>query len=248
MTAAAPEFRSGHHRPIADDDSLGTSSARLRPRGAAEGPGRVFRCRVASRDRRRSPALALGGHPRRGEAAQVWGGISQELPGDARLVRPGRRRGTKAAAAEPHEDEKYHEKFNENLAAMEKLMRSITVLIERMGEAPVIVVPCVIGRADGDVTTSWVASQFGSVFPAVWNLQLALRTRGLGSCITAAHLEYEREIAELLSIPYDTVMQVCAVPVAYYTGSSFGKARRRPRDEVVFIETFDASSMQESGW
>jgi nitroreductase len=112
----------------------------------------------------------------------------------------------------------------------------------------VIVVPCVIGRADGDVTTSWVASQFGSVFPAVWNLQLALRTRGLGSCITAAHLEYEREIAELLSIPYDTVMQVCAVPVAYYTGSSFGKARRRPRDEVVFIETFDASSMQESGW
>jgi len=97
---------------------------------------------------------------------------------------------TKPAAAEPPEDQKHHEKFNEDLAAMEKLMKSVNVLIERMGEVPVIVVPCVIGRADGDVTTSWVASQFGSVFPAVWNLQLALRTRGLGSCITAAHLEY----------------------------------------------------------
>jgi nitroreductase len=155
---------------------------------------------------------------------------------------------TRSAEADPPEDQKYHEKFNEDLAAMEKLMQSVNVLIERMGEAPVIVVPCVIGRADGDVTTSWVASQFGSVFPAVWNLQLALRTRGLGSCITAAHLEYEREIAELLSIPYDTVMQVCAVPVAYYTGSTFGNARRRPQDEVVFIDAFDTSSMQETGW
>jgi len=43
-------------------------------------------------------------------------------------------------------------------------------------------------------------------------------------------------------------MQVAAVPVAYYTGSTFGKARRRPQDEVVFIDTFDTSSMQETGW
>ena len=64
-----------------------------------------------------------------------------------------------AAAAEPvgePEDEKYHEKFNEDLAAQEKLMKSVDVLIKRMGDVPVIVVPCVIGRADGQVTTSWV--------------------------------------------------------------------------------------------
>ena len=156
-----------------------------------------------------------------------------------------------AAATEPvgePEDEKYHEKFNEDLAAQEKLMKSVDVLIKRMGDVPVIVVPCVIGRADGEVTTSWVASQFGSVFPAVWNLQLALRSRGLGSCITAAHLEYEREAAELLGIPYETVMQVCALPVAYYTGESFREAKRRPQSEVVFIDTFDTASMEETGW
>ena len=53
---------------------------------------------------------------------------------------------------------------------------------------------------------------------------------------------------ELLRIPYDTVMRVCVVPVAYYTGETFEKARRRPRDEVVLIDTFGTSSMQETGW
>ena len=152
-----------------------------------------------------------------------------------------------AAVAEP-QDEKLHEKFNEDLAAMEKLMASVNFLIDHMGEVPVIVIPCVIGRVDGDVTRSWVASQFGSVFPAVWNLQLALRSRGLGSCITAAHLEYEEEVADLLSIPYDTVLQVGALPVAHYTGTTFGKAKRRPQREVVFTDTFDASSMEGTGW
>lgn len=145
-------------------------------------------------------------------------------------------------------DEPLHEKFNEDLAAMEKLMGSVNFLIEHMGDVPAIVVPCVIGRVDGDVTRSWVSSQFGSVYPAVWNLQLALRSRGLGSCITAAHLEYEQEVAELLGIPYDDVLQVCALPVAYYTGETFGRAKRRPQDEVVFTDTFDAASMAGTGW
>jgi nitroreductase len=157
-----------------------------------------------------------------------------------------------AAEAVPAETEKQdevlHEKFNEDLAAKEKLMASVNFLIEHMGEVPAIVVPCVIGRVDGEVTRSWVSSQFGSVYPAVWNLQLALRSRGLGSCITAAHLEYEEDVAELLSIPFEAVMQVCALPVAYYAGTTFGRARRRPQHEVVFTDTFDPASMADTGW
>ena len=75
-----------------------------------------------------------------------------------------------------------------------------------------------------------------------------LRSRGLGSCITASHLEYEREVAQLLSIPYETVMQVCALPVAWYTGSSFERAARRPMSEVVFEDAFDPASMAATGW
>lgn len=141
-----------------------------------------------------------------------------------------------------------HEKFNEDLLAQHRLMESVDVLIEHMKDVPVIIIPCVIGRADPPAPAAWVSSQFGSVYPAIWNLQLALRSRGLGSCITAAHLEYEREVAELLSIPCDEVMQVCALPVAYYTGSTFERAARRPMSEVVFEDVFDPTSMAETGW
>jgi hypothetical protein len=37
---------------------------------------------------------------------------------------------------------------------------------------------------------------------------LAARERGLGTCLTAIHLAYEREAAEILGIPYDEIMQV----------------------------------------
>lgn len=143
------------------------------------------------------------------------------------------------------------DKLNSDLStqmspAMQRLMTSGGHLVEHMADVPVIVIACVVGRPEG--SPSWTASQYGSVFPAVWNLQLALRSRGLGSCITASHLEYEREVAELLSIPYDEVMQVCALPVAYYTGDTFKRAPRRPMSEVVFEDTFDAASLEESGW
>ena len=142
----------------------------------------------------------------------------------------------------------YHEKFNEDLGKEQRLMTSVDFLIEHMKDVPVIIVPCVIGRVDPPATASWISSQFGSIYPAIWNLQLALRSRGLGSCITAAHLEYEREVAELLSIPCETVMQVCALPVAWYTGTSFRPAARRPMSEVVFEDVFDAASMVATGW
>jgi len=142
----------------------------------------------------------------------------------------------------------YHEKFNEDIGTQQRLMKSVDFLIEHMKDVPVIIVPCVIGRVDPPTTASWISSQYGSVYPAIWNLQLALRSRGLGSCITAAHLEYEREVARLLSIPYETVMQICALPVAWYTGSSFKRAARRPMSEVVFEDVFDPASMAATGW
>jgi hypothetical protein len=53
----------------------------------------------------------------------------------------------------------------------------------------------------------------GSIFPPVWSFQLALRARGLGSCLTSLHLVHEKEAAELLGSP-DDVLQVALLPVA----------------------------------
>jgi nitroreductase len=134
----------------------------------------------------------------------------------------------------------YHHSFAHRMDAENRLQSSVMYLIENMHRAPVLVLACVVGRATPEDTPHWVSAQFGSVYPAVWNLQLALRSRGLGSCLTGAHLTYEREVATLLAIPFEEVMQVCLLPVAYYTGDTFRPAKRRPVNEVVGVDAFPA--------
>ena len=63
---------------------------------------------------------------------------------------------------------------------------------------------------------------------------LALRSRGLGSVITTVHLYRREEADRLLGVP-EGFVQSCLVPVAYYTGTDFGPAERRPVEEVTFL-------------
>ena len=63
--------------------------------------------------------------------------------------------------------------------------------------------------------------------------QLALRSRGLGSALTTLHLLREREVADLLGIPYDDVTQAALMPVAYTKSTDFKPAPRQPLADVV---------------
>jgi nitroreductase len=69
-----------------------------------------------------------------------------------------------------------------------RMMESVSSLLEHMHEVPVLVIPCVeaVGGAAG-----WAPS----IYPAVWSFMLALRSRGLGSVLTTAHL-YRRAEAD----------------------------------------------------
>jgi len=78
-----------------------------------------------------------------------------------------------------------------------------------------------------------LAELYGSIVQAGWSFQLAARARGLGSAWTTYHLDYEREVAELLGIPYDDVMQAGLIPVAYTIGTEFKPGLRRPLDTMV---------------
>jgi nitroreductase len=69
---------------------------------------------------------------------------------------------------------------------------------------------------------------------------LALRTRGLGSCWTTAHLHREAQMAALLGIPKDRFTQVGLFPVAYTRGHAFQRAWRRPASEVLRWNRFRA--------
>jgi nitroreductase len=80
--------------------------------------------------------------------------------------------------------------------------------------------------------TLYHATLYGSIFPAIWSLMLALRARGLGASLTTLHLMYEREAAALLGIPND-VRQVALLPVAYFTGTDFKPAQRLPAREIT---------------
>jgi nitroreductase len=110
---------------------------------------------------------------------------------------------------------------------------SVEWLGEHMGEVPVLVIPCLTGP--DPLPAGNQAGMWGSLLPAVWSFMLAARARGLGTAWTTLHLEYEREVAELLGIPAG-VHQAALVPTAYYTGETFRPAPRQPLDTVLHVD------------
>jgi nitroreductase len=129
------------------------------------------------------------------------------------------------------------ERTDEERAARKKVMASSAYLFEHLHQVPVHVIPCIEGRTD-DVLVVDQATTFASIYPAVWSFMLAARARGLGTSLTTAHLEREAEVAEIVGIPYDVVMQAGLVPVAHTIGDDFRPARRRGVHDVVHLEAW----------
>lgn len=120
-----------------------------------------------------------------------------------------------------------------------RVLDSALHLVDILARVPVHVIPCIRGRVEGQPQAT-LAGFYGSILPAVWSFQLALRARGLGSAWTSLHLAKEREAAELLGIPED-VTQVALIPVAYTVGTDFKPAVRRPVEEVTYWDTWRAT-------
>jgi len=113
-----------------------------------------------------------------------------------------------------------------------RLVESVVHLYEHLHEVPVHVIPCIEGRTD-DKSMLAQAGRWSTIAPATWSFMLAARSRGLGSCWTSFHLFHEQEAAEILGIPYEKIMQIALVPVAYTIGTDFKPARRKPLDTMV---------------
>jgi len=113
------------------------------------------------------------------------------------------------------------------------VLDSSQYLTDHLHEVPVFVIPCILGRLPESPSNEEAAGFYGSILPGVWNFQLALRSRGLGSVFTTLHLAYEREAGELLGIP-ETVTQAALIPVAYTIGADFKPAARRPVEEITY--------------
>jgi nitroreductase len=113
-----------------------------------------------------------------------------------------------------------------------KIAETPRYLTAHLHEVPVLVIPCIEGRDEHQSATER-AAHWGGIWPATWSFMLAARSRGLGTVLTTLHLNFEQEAANILGIPYQQVMQVGLIPVAYTLGISFKPAARKPLESVL---------------
>ena len=114
----------------------------------------------------------------------------------------------------------------------QRVFSSAQYLADHLAEVPVHLIPCIEGRPPENTPAAMYSGVYGSIYPAIWSFQLALRARGLGSALTTLHLRFEKEAAEVLELP-DHVMQVALLPVAYTLGTEFKRAQRPPVAEIT---------------
>ncbi|MFI7585844.1 nitroreductase family protein [Spongisporangium articulatum] len=155
----------------------------------------------------------------------------------------------------------------ESNAKYSKIEDSTQWFADNMHRVPLMVVPCVTGVRydDAMVGRQWVQAMeaaargpatglegrvpsalwiysgfFATIYPAVWQFQLALRARGLGSTLTVNHLANEDLTAEILELP-GGVTQACLLPVAYTTKRTFKPALRQPLASKLSYNTFEGT-------
>ena len=124
-----------------------------------------------------------------------------------------------------------------------RISRSILYLADKMPEVPVIVIPCYdrslklkrysrLLQQEMTMSPEMNSASYGSIYPAVWSFQLALRSRGLGSAFTTAHQFDQPGMAEILGIP-EAWDQTCLIPVGYTTGDDFTPSPRGSVEDVI---------------
>jgi len=111
---------------------------------------------------------------------------------------------------------------------------SVAYLGERMGQVPVLVIPCLQARS---LPAGNQAGLWGSILPSAWSYMLAARARGLGTAWTTLHLNYEQEVGELLGLP-EEIRQTVLIPTAYTIGTEFRPAPRQPIDDVLHVDSW----------
>jgi nitroreductase len=125
-------------------------------------------------------------------------------------------------------------------AQYQRLMDGGKYLWEHLGEAPVILVPCLTARdmPPREALPDQVAARYeahlayqerirgASIYPAVQNILLACRALGLGTVITTNHILYEDEVRAIIGLPND-VFTFAMMPVGHKLRSVRAPARAR---------------------
>jgi nitroreductase len=130
----------------------------------------------------------------------------------------------------------------------QQMMRSGAYLWEHMGDAPVILVPCLTVRElpPREALPPQFQGHYenerryqdrirgSSIYPAVQNIILACRALGLGTIITTNHIRFEDEVKAVLGLP-PHVDTFALMPIGFPVGK-FGPLTRRPVAEVAHAD------------
>ena len=136
----------------------------------------------------------------------------------------------------PRAADRLHQEDPVLAPVQKRIFSSAEYLAQNLEKTPILFIPCIEGRVEQ--LTGPIAGFYGSIIPAVWSFMLAARSRGLGTCWTTFHLNYEKEVAEILDIPFEKITQIALIPVAYTIGTKFKSAVRKPLKEVLHLESW----------
>jgi nitroreductase len=131
-------------------------------------------------------------------------------------------------------------------AKYERWWRSVLYLFDHMGEAPVLIVPCLkqtmwtnAASLPDDVKTRMASAARlagSSIYPAVQNIILACRAFGLGTVLTTIHAFFEEETKAVVGLPPE-VSTFALMPIGY-PRDKFGPVRRLPVNEVTCLDSY----------
>jgi nitroreductase len=139
----------------------------------------------------------------------------------------------------------------------QRLMEGGAYLWDHLGDAPVLLVPCLRKRdmPPRDALPPQVAARYdahlayqqrilgASIYPAIQNIILACRALGLGTLITTNHILYEDDVRVVLGLP-DDVYTFALMPIGFPLDSP-GPLSRRPVAQVAFAERWGQNWVDE---
>ena len=146
--------------------------------------------------------------------------------------------------------QRYHHQnrpAHQSQAEYDRMMSGGVHLYEHMGDAPVLLVPCLRlnpvelpAEIPAEVRSAMMAASpwtaGASIYPAVQNIILTCRALGLGTVLTTNHTIAEDEIKEVLGLPAE-VRTFGLMPIGY-PEHNFGPVKRRPLAEVTMIDHY----------
>ena len=118
-------------------------------------------------------------------------------------------------------------KNDKDIETIRRISNSASWLAENYHKVPLLV----LALSRNDPTGS-------SIYPAIWNLMLAARGHGIGTCLTTVMSFETEKVFEVLNIPNDKGWTLNATITAGYPLGKWGVAERKPVDDVTYLNTW----------